>query len=141
MDELIAQLTEKLGIDASVANDATGKAMSLLKEHAGDDLFAKISSAIPGAGDAASQAVQQSATAAGDGGSMFSKIAGMASSALGGSGGGGLELGAALASSGLDTGQISGLVGTVIEFIREKAGDEVVDQILAKVPMLQSLLD
>jgi hypothetical protein len=142
MDELIQQLTSKLGIDASVAGDATNKAMAMVKEHAGDDLFGKISAAIPGASEAATQgaAEPEEAGQADEGGGMLGKLAGMASSALGGSTGSGLELGAALSSAGLDTEQLGGFISTVVEFLKDKVGDEVMEQVLAKFPVLKSLL-
>ena len=140
MDELIAQLTSKLGIDSSVANNATGKALAMVKEYAGDDLFDKISSAIPGAGEAAEQGASATSGAAGGGGGMLGKLAGMASDALGGSAGEAIELGSSLSAAGLDTSQIAGFAAMVVEFLREKVGDEVMDQILEKVPMLKSLV-
>ena len=140
MDELIQQLTSKFGIDASVATAATGKAMAMVKEYAGDDLFDKVSAAVPGVSEAAQQAAEAPAEAAGDGGGLLGKLAGMASSALGGSAGSGLELGAMLSSAGLQTDQISGFAATIVDFLKEKVGDDVVDQILSKVPMLKSLI-
>ena len=137
MDELIQQLTAKLGIDESVATNATGKAMALVKEHAGSDLFDKISSAIPGASEAAKQGGE---AAASDGGGMLGKLAGMASEALGGSAGGGLELGAALSGAGLDSDQIGSFVSMIIEFLKDKVGDEVMDQVLGKFPLLKTLM-
>ncbi len=139
MDELIAQLTGKLGLDASVANSATGKAMAMIKEHAGDDLFSKITDAVPGAGEAASKGAEEPSPSQGGGG-MLGQLSGMASSALGGSAGGGLELGAALSASGIKSDQMGGFVSMVIGFLKEKAGDEVMDQILAKFPMLKTLV-
>ena len=136
MDELIQQLTSKLGIDASVAKGATEKAMAMVKEHVGDDIFSKISSAIPGASDAASQG----AAPASGGGGMLGKLAGMASSALGGSAGGGLELASSLTSAGVGTDKLGGFVSMLVEFIKEKAGKEVMDQVLAKFPMLKTLI-
>ena len=141
MDELIQLLTSKLGIDASVASNAAGKALAMVKEQAGDDLFEKISAAIPGASDAAQQgAVAEPAEAASGGGGMLGKLAGMASSALGGSAGSAVELSSSLSAAGLDTGQIGGFASTIVEYIKEKVGDEVMDQILSKVPMLKSLM-
>ena len=136
MEELIQQLTSKLGIDPSVANAATQKAMAMVKEHAGEDLFAKISSAIPGAGDAA----DAGATPADDGGGMLGAIAGMASNALGGSAGEALELGSELNSAGLEAGQFGDFASTIIDFLKDKLGDEVLEQILEKVPMLKGLI-
>lgn len=139
MDELIQQLKSKLGIDASVAKGATEKAMAMVKEHVGDDIFSKISCAIPGASDAASQGAAPAAEASGGGG-MLGKLAGMASSALGGSAGGGLELASSLTSAGVGTDKLGCFVSMLIEFIKEKAGKEVMDQVLAKFPMLKTLI-
>lgn len=139
VDELIQQLTGKLGIDASVANAAAGKAMAIVKAHAGDDLFAKISAAIPGAGEAAQQGAAGGLPSEGGGG-MLGKLAGMASSALGGSAGAGLEIGAALSAAGLDADKVGSFLSMVIAFLKDKVGDDVVEQVMAKFPMLKSLL-
>lgn len=136
MDELIAQLTQKLGIDAGVAQTAANKAMAMVKEHAGDDLFNQISSAVPGADQAAAAEPADAAA----GGGMFGKLASMASSAIGGDAGSGLEMASALTSSGLKTDQVGGFVQMLVTFLKEKAGDAVMDQVMAKFPMLKSLI-
>lgn len=138
MDELIKQLTSQLGIDESIANAATSKAAALVKEHAGDDLFSQLAGSVPGLQQAAEQPAADSEPAGGGG--MFGKLASMASDAIGGDAGGGLELGAALTSAGLDSGQIGGFVKMLLDFLRDKAGDAVMDQVLAKFPMLKQLL-
>jgi hypothetical protein len=140
MDELIEQLTTKLGIDAETARDASSKAMALLKDNVGDDLFAKISAAIPGSSESA--AVGAEASTAGDGGKggLLGSIADMASGVLGGSVKDAADLASSLGDSGLSTDQIGSFVTTILEFLRDKLGDETVDQLLAKVPMLKSLV-
>ena len=115
--------------------------MAIIKEHAGDDLFEKISSAIPGASEAASQGAADAPADLGqEEGGMFGRLASMAADALGGSADSGLQLGAALNSAGLDTDQLGGFISTVIEFLREKLGDDVIEQLIAKFPLLKSLL-
>lgn len=138
MDELIKQLTAKLGIEESVANAATGKAMAMLKEHAGDELFGKISGLVPGASEAADQGAAPAAEA--ESGGMLGGLMGMASSALGGSAGETLGFGSDLSKAGLNTDQLGGFATLIVEFLKEKVGDEVMEQILAKVPMLKGLL-
>ncbi len=103
MDELIKQLTSKLGIDESVATGAT-------------------------------------APAAAAGGGMLGKLAGMASTALGGSAGSGLELASSLTNAGVETDKLSGFVTMIVNYLKENVGDEVMDQVMAKFPMLKSLL-
>ncbi|NND99323.1 MAG: hypothetical protein HKN47_18545 [Pirellulaceae bacterium] len=145
MDELIQKLTSQLGIDATTASAATNKAMAMVKDNVGADLFAKIEAQVPGASAAASAgataepAAGAEAAAPAGGGGLLGSLAGMASGALGGSGGGALGMAAALSSTGLKTDQLGGFVATVIEFLKEKVGDDVVNQILAKVPMLKGL--
>ena len=138
MDELIQLLTSRLGIDSSVAKGAIGKVMAMVKEKSGDDLFAKISDAIPGLGEAAEQGA---ADDGGGGGGMLGKLAGMASGAIGGSAGDGLELGKSLQGEGLSMDQFGGFASTVIEFLKDKVGDDLLNQILEQVPMLKSLTD
>jgi hypothetical protein len=139
MDELIQQLVDKLGIDSDTANTAAGKAMAMFKEHGGEDLFAKISGSIPGAGTAAEQAAVAPASDSGGGG-LLGSLAGMAKDVLGESAGDALDMVGALKDTGLKSDQLSGFAMTIVDFLREKLGDDTVDQILGKVPMLKQLL-
>ena len=141
MDELIEQLTSKLGIDSSVANAGVSKTMAMLKEQGGEDLFGKISGMIPGAAEAAeADPSVADGGAASSGGGMLGQLAGMASSALGGKAGGGLEMASALASTGIDADKLGPFISTVVGFLKDKLGDDMVDQILSKFPMLKTLL-
>ncbi|MEM6978177.1 MAG: DUF2780 domain-containing protein [Planctomycetota bacterium] len=139
MDELIKQITSQLGIDNETAQSGVGKTMAMLKDQAGDDLFSQISNSVPGIEQLISKA---SESPAGDaaGGGMLGKLAGMASSALGGSAGGGLELGSALTSMGIDSSKLGPFVTLIVNFLKENVGDEIMDQILSKFPMLKTLL-
>lgn len=140
MDELIEQLTSKLGIDASTAKSVTGRTMKALEENVGGDLFSKISSSIPGVGDMISQFGGSGSQQSAGGSSMLGKLAGMASSMIGGKAGGGLELGATLAEAGLKPEKLGSVLTMIMDFIKDKAGAEVVDQVLEKFPMLKMLL-
>ncbi len=51
-------------------------------------------------------------------------------------GGGVMALGQQLMSQGLGMGEISGLAKETIAYAREKAGSDVVDQVVASVPGL-----
>ncbi|MEL7334651.1 MAG: hypothetical protein AAFN70_00365, partial [Planctomycetota bacterium] len=117
--------------------NATNTTMSMVKSQVGDDLFGKISSAIPGA-QAAAESDAPAAPASGGG--LMGSLTSMASSALGGNAGGGLELVSSLTSGGLGADQVGGFATMFIDFIKAKVGDEVTEQILGKIPMLKSLL-
>ncbi|EMI42543.1 DUF2780 domain-containing protein [Rhodopirellula sp. SWK7] len=138
MDELIQLITGRLGIDSSIANAGVGKLMALLKDQVGGDLFNQIAGAVPGAEEAASQAAESPEPAAGGG--LLGKLSGMASAALGGNAGGGLEMASALASTGIDADKLGPFISTVVEFLKDKLGDDVVEQIMSKLPMLKTLL-
>jgi len=135
MDELIKQLTSQIGIDASTANQAVGAVMSLLKKEGGDDLFGKIAAAIPGAQVAAE--TTPAPTESGGGAGLLGPVMGM----LGGSAGKGLALATALKGLGIDERKVGSFATIVIDFIKQKAGADVVSQLIAKLPMLKSLLD
>lgn len=133
MDELIKQLTAQIGVDQSTANKAVGTVLSLLKKEGGDDLFGKIAAAIPGAQAAADSAPSPTDTA---GGGLLGSVMGM----LGGSAGKGLALAAALKALGIQEDKMGSFAAIVIDFIKQKAGPDVVNQLIAKLPMLKSIL-
>ncbi|TWU42530.1 DUF2780 domain-containing protein [Novipirellula artificiosorum] len=138
MDDLIQKLSAQLGIDADTANAATGQAMAMLKNKVGGDLFEKISGAIPGAENAAAAATEKANES--DAGVMGA-LSGMASKVFGSSAGEAMELDATLKSAGLSADQMGGFANTVIEYLKDKLGDDVLNQILAKAPMLKNLLN
>jgi hypothetical protein len=140
IEDLIQQLADKIGIDESVAKMATGKTMAMVKSVGGDDLFAKISDAIPGAAQLADTESAPDAPQAESGGGLLGTLTGLASSVLGGSAGEAMGLTSALNDAGIGMDKMSGFVSTIIEFIKDKAGEEVTDQLLSKVPMLKSIL-
>lgn len=134
MDELIKQLTSQLGITSTQASDAAGSVMALLKSEAGEDLFGKIAAAIPGAQAAAENT--KAPTEAGGGAGLVGTVMGM----LGGSAGKGFALAAALKALGIDESKLGSLAQIVLNFIQQHAGNEVVQQLIAKLPALQSML-
>lgn len=134
MDELIKQLTSQIGIDSSSANKAVGTVMSLLKKEGGDDLFGKIAAAIPGAQAAAD--TTPAPTESAGGGGLLGSVMGM----FGGSAGKGFALAAALKALGIKEDKLGSFATIVIDFIKQKAGADVVNQLVAKLPMLKSLL-
>ncbi|TWU03113.1 DUF2780 domain-containing protein [Neorhodopirellula pilleata] len=139
MDELIQLITKQLGIDSSIASTGISKTMAILKDQIGDDLFGQIAGAIPGVTEAARSGAEDSGGGA-SGGGMLGKLAGMASAALGGNAGGGLELASALSAAGIDADKLGPFITTIVGFLKERLGDDVVDQILSKLPMLKTLL-
>ena len=134
MDELIKQLTARIGVDSGTANQAVASVMSLLKKEGGDELFAKIAAAIPGANAAADSTPDP--TTMGGGSVLFGSVMGM----LGGSAGKGVALAAALKTIGIGEDKLPEFASTVVNFVKEKVGPDVVQQVLAKLPMLKQFV-
>jgi hypothetical protein len=134
MDELIQQLTSRVGIDAATAQQGVARVMSLLKKEGGDDLFSKIAAAIPGANAAADTTPDP--IKAGGGAGLLGAVMGM----FGGSAGKGMALAAALKAIGIGDDKLPDFVSTVVSFIKDKVGPETVQQVLVKFPMLKPFL-
>ncbi|MEM1287579.1 MAG: DUF2267 domain-containing protein [Pseudomonadota bacterium] len=138
MEELISRIVSSVGIDEALAQKAVGIILSFLNKEGPDDAVSQLMSALPGA--------ETLLSAASDGGSdggggLMGALGGLAgggglAGALGGLAGGEGIMGAAseLMGAGLDMDQIQGVTQQVVGFAKEKAGDEVVGQIVAQIP-------
>jgi hypothetical protein len=132
MDELIKQLVGGLGISPDHAQQAVASVLAMLKKEGGDDLFGKIAGAIPGAAAAADNGA--SPTTLGGGGLVGSLL-----STLGGNAGKGAALLTSLQALGIKPEQLSTFGNLMMQFLQQHAGSEVVEQLLAKVPLLANL--
>ena len=120
MNDLIARISESVGIDAGVAQNAVGLMLAFLKKE----------------GDASAVS------------SMFSKVAGADALAdehigeLGGGflGGGVMGLGQKLMGLGLGMGEISSVAKETIGFAKEKADPATVDAVVASIPGLSQFV-
>lgn len=133
IQDFIAQAAGQLGEGERSVQNATGGILHMIKEKAGDADFAKIAEKIPGADALASASAEADG---GGGGGLLGGLAGMASGALGGGG----DLISKLAGSGLDVSKIGSLAGSLVGFLKEKVGGDVMSGILSKVPDLKSIL-
>ena len=129
MQEFIQSAATKLGINEDQAKSATGGVLNFLKDQGNDQDVDALIAKIPGA-----QNVMQSTAsgAEGGGGGMLSGIG----SKLGGAGG----AMAALQGSGLDSGRAKSFVTMLVDYAKQKAGPEQVEQVLSKVPALKSMM-
>jgi len=138
MEEFIQSIAKQLGISEDVAKSITAKVMGLIKGKLGDSDFSSLASKIPGADNLA--AGNAGITEGSGGGGLLGSLTKMASSAIGGDAGEGLEIAGMMKSAGLDTEQGTSFLSKMVEFIKEKAGDQIVDQITEKIPALKSVL-
>jgi hypothetical protein len=145
MEELIGRITDAVGIDEQTAQTAIGVILGFLNKEGPDDAMSQLVEAIPGA-DALIANLGESGGETGGGlagalgglmggsGGGLGGLAGAVGGLVGGQSGGLMSAASELMSTGLDMGQIQGVTQEVVGFAREKAGDEVVGQIIAQIP-------
>ena len=131
MNEIVDQIAARVGITPELAEKAVGMMLGFLQREAADGPVAKMIEAIPGASDLVAQYNGAGETG---GGGLLGSIMG----ALGG--GGIMALGQQLMSEGLGMGEITSLAKETIGYAKEKAGADVVDEVVASVPGLSQFV-
>ena len=120
MEELIARITDSVGIDADKAMSAVGAILSFLQKEGPSDKVSAMIAGIPGA--------QEAIDAIAGGGAMSGMMPGV------------MGLGSQLMGMGLGMGEIQGVAKETIAFSKEKAGDEAVDEVIAAIPGLSQFI-
>ncbi|MER9203490.1 hypothetical protein NKH74_30740 [Mesorhizobium sp. M0933] len=113
MEEFLPRIATGAGIGPALAEKAVGLMLGFLQSHAADGPVARMIEAIPGASE------------------LVAKYHGDDPE-----GGGLMGLGQQLMSEGLSMAKIAGLANETIAFTKERAGDELVDEVLNSVPGL-----
>jgi hypothetical protein len=135
MQEFVQSAARSIGVSGEAAESATGGLLNLIKEQAGRGDFEKLLGNLPGA-----DVIASAAPSSGSG-----SVLGGVGKALGGSLGGKLSGAASVLGvfekSGLDLGQAGQLVTMFFNFAKGRAGSELIDQILGKMPEIKKLLD
>jgi hypothetical protein len=121
VEELIARVTQKTGLDAETARKAIGIILAYLQKEGPAEEVNQLIAAFPGAEDAIAMA-----------GSGSGGIMGM----VGSMGGGVMALGGQLMSAGVSMGQMQPLGHELLTFGREKAGEDVIGPIVGSIPGL-----
>jgi hypothetical protein len=126
MEELIARITGNAGLDESTARAAVRIILSFLYQAGNREKVVALVERIPGAEqyvDASDD--DSSATLGGLGGLM---------------GGAAMEVLGKLQALGLGMGEIQGVTQETVSFAREKAGSDLVDDIVASIPGLSQFV-
>ncbi|MDW9982808.1 hypothetical protein GOC13_12580 [Sinorhizobium meliloti] len=131
MSELVTRVAENVGIETATAEKAVGMILGFLQREAAEGPVAQMIEAIPGAPELVAQYNGEGSNGGGLLGGLMSAIGG---------GGGVMALGQQLMSQGLGMGEITVLAKETIAFAKEKAGDEVVDEVVASVPGLSQFV-
>jgi hypothetical protein len=144
MEELIGRITDAVGIDEETAQTAIGVILGFLNKEGPSDAVGQLLESLPGAQEMLAGLSDSGAEAGGLSGALgglmggsgggLGGIAGALGGLMGGQTGGLMAAASELMSAGLDMGQIQGVTQEVVGFAREKAGDDVVSQIVAQIP-------
>lgn len=146
MEELIGRITQSVGIDESTAQTAIGVILGFLNREGPSDAVGQLFAAIPGAEDLIAGLADGAGDDSGGGlggalggllggsGGGLGGLAGAVGGLMGGQGGGLMAAAGELMGAGLDMDQIQGTTQEIVGFAREKAGDELVGQVLSQIP-------
>jgi len=127
MDELIARVTQKTGLEASVARKAIGLILAYLQKEGPPNEVNQLIGALPGAEEAIGNAQGD-----GSGGGIMGMMGAM--------GGGVMALGGQLMSAGVSMGQMQPLGRELFAYGREKAGEDVMGPIVGSIPGLSQFV-
>lgn len=147
MQEIIEKIAAQTGIDTDLAHKATSMIVDFISKNAPTEYLDTIRQYVPGFDDIAATgaAHAEEAAAAESGGSGLlggllggGGLAGALGSLMGGAEGSGLGGAMALLGNlqkdGLDLSQVQSLAGGLVGQLRQVAGDEVVDKLVADIP-------
>jgi hypothetical protein len=134
MQEFIQSAAQSIGVSGEATKSATGGLLNLIKKQAGQGDFDRLLGNLPGADAVASAASDSGST------SMLGGIGKALGGALGGKLSGSASVLGVFEKSGLDLGQAGQLASMFFNFAKGKAGSELIDQILGKMPEIKKLL-
>jgi len=126
MDELINRITTTSGVDADKAREAVGIILSFLFQQGDREKVAALAKSIPGA-------EQYLGATEDDSGGLLGGLGGLM-------GGGAMAVLGKLQGIGLGMGQIQSVTKETVSVAREKAGDDVVNDIIASIPGLSQFV-
>lgn len=122
MDELIARLVAKVGVDRDAAEKAVGVIFEFLRKEGPPDKVKALIDRLPGAEQL--MEAQEGIDASGGGFAM----------------GGLMGAGTKMMAAGLSMGQVQGVTREVIAYAREQAGDEAIGEIVGAIPGLSQFI-
>lgn len=128
MEELIARVTSRTGLDAATAQTAIGHILAFLQKEGPATEVSQLMAALPG-----SEALVAESNAAEGGGGLMGMLGGMM-------GGGVMALGQKLMSAGVPMGQMQPLGQELFAVGREKAGEDVMGPIVGSIPGLNQFV-
>lgn len=129
MLDILQKIAADNGLDVATTEKAVGMILGFLKKEADPAAVSSMMAALPGAEELATAQGGESS-----GGGLMGSVMGMMG------GGGVMGLGAQLMGAGLGMGQISGVSKQLFDIAKEKAGEDVMGQIVGSVPGLSQFV-
>jgi len=124
MDELVARLVAKVGVDKTAAEKAVGIILDFLQKEGPSEKVQTLIAKLPGA-EALIKAQQN------DAGGGFGNGFGM---------GGVMGAGTKMMAAGLSMSQVQAVTKETIAFAREKAGEDAIGEIVGAIPGLSQFV-
>ena len=124
MEQFIDRVAADAGVEPAIAKKAVGLILLFLRKEGPKDEIDTLFAAVPGAAEAADEAADEN-----DAGAF-----------TGAMGGGLMGLAGQLTGLGLGMGEMQTFGREVFAYVREKAGDEVVGDIVSAIPGLRQFL-
>ncbi len=129
MEELIARVTNRTGLDAATAQTAIGHILAFLQKEGPATEVSQLMASMPGS----ESLVATSNAEEGGGGGLMGMLGGMM-------GGGVMALGQKLMSAGVPMGQMQPLGQELFAFGREKVGEDAMGPIIGSIPGLNQFV-
>ncbi len=127
MDELVDEISEKVGIDADAARAAVGTMLALVKSDGNPELVDQMLSVLPDADDLA-------------GAHPLKKKGGIMGAIGNAVGGNSMAAYGMLTSAGLKDDQIKDIAEIVFDYAKDRAGEELVAEVVSSVPGLSTFM-
>jgi len=134
MQEFIDLVTTRLGIGEAESKSAASGIMSLVKDQLDESSFLSFIAKIPGGSEFLAENPPE--TNGSPGGGLMGSLASMAGGLLGGRAAGIAGVVSAIAASGISVDQAGGFLKTLIEYIKDKIGDDSFNHLATKLPDL-----
>ena len=132
MEEFIQLACRQIGIGEGTARSATGGLLKFIKDQGGAADSESLLSSLPGSDALVTDAqASTSGGAAGMLGGLGSMLGGNFATAAGAIG--------LVQQLGLDADKLGPFVGMFVAFVKEKAGADVIERVLANIPELKKL--
>lgn len=138
MEQIIKAISAKLNLPEGVVRSGAGILLNFIKQKAAGSQFETLLNLLPGASSLMASSTTPGAPTGGGG--LLGGILGKAGSMLGGQTGEAAAVVGALSDAGVSPDKAAPFASEFLEQIKSVAGPDMVNDVMSKIPALQSLL-